>query len=291
MNKQKKREESEEGLMLPKSRNEVLRWCRCFYNYEPTLQRCIDIRARYPITAFAILASDKNVEKFYRHVADGIDLLELMRDASLSLEKFGEAIPILTLQQDPLMDPEFKGNLYGWGSAQLIEPELLEIERDFFDSKPKYSMFVTEDMRRRCSLFKNIGSFPLDRYYVNPIIRKTDPSALRGTPIIQSLFKNLIFRDRIRIKKKVSKEDIAGLIYLDNEMLARMGVPESAIKSKEKIDKIKIKDKDFNRFCTDKRFTFEKWMVDHFFRPLAEKNRFVDKNGELILPQIAWRIN
>ena len=98
-----------ESWLLPKSRQEILNWCRLFYNLEPYVQSIITMHAYYPFSKFDIVCDDPKIEMFYKEQVSNeqFDLFEFMLQASLSYWKFGEAIPFGTMGEDK------KEELYG----------------------------------------------------------------------------------------------------------------------------------------------------------------------------------
>lgn len=203
-----------ESFLLPKSRQEILKWCRIFFNLEAYIQSIITMHADYPFSKFDIITEDPSVTEFYKDVAfsDTFDLYDFIRKASLSYWKFGEAIPFGN------MDKIEGDDRHRWTNFILLEPELVEVRQEIFEDTPHFELVPTEELKQiikssdpmaierqkgipdvvKESILSN-RLIPLDSEAVSLIGRITDPSATRGTPVIQSLFKILIYQDWIRL--------------------------------------------------------------------------------------------
>lgn len=210
-----------ESWVLPKSRQEILKWARIFFNLEPVCQSIIKMHAMYPFSKFDIVTSDPSVTEFYKEMAfnDSFNLYNFILASSLSYRKFGEAIPFGNMAS-------FKGGdgktYYKWDKFILLEPELVEVKQDVWGGTPQFELIPTEDMKKSAekilrgedptleSLRAQIPpailnalqqgkNIPLDPDHVSLIADITDPSATRGTPQIQCCFKALIYQDWIRL--------------------------------------------------------------------------------------------
>src|SRR5579863_5498839 len=58
-----------ESWVLPKSRQEILKWCRIFFNLEPLIQAGVKMHATYPFSKFDIVTPDPSVTEFYKEMA------------------------------------------------------------------------------------------------------------------------------------------------------------------------------------------------------------------------------
>jgi hypothetical protein len=211
-----------DSWVLPKSRQEILKWIRIFFNLEPYIQQITMMHSLYPFSKFDMVVSDPSVKKFYEEMASNgnFNLFEFVCQASLSREKFGEAICFGNMMQDEEADKSGK-KLFRWHNFILLEPELVEIKTDMMTGKKTFEMVPTEEIKALVSsqrpedeerveeLKKNSPelvnavlehrNIKLDESCVSQIARITDPSATRGTSRIQSCFKALILQDWIRL--------------------------------------------------------------------------------------------
>ena len=206
-----------ESWLLPKSRQEILKWARIFFNLEPYIYKIIMMHAQYPFSKFEITTDDDSVTEFYKDMCfnENFDLYEFILDASLSFQKFGEAIPFGTIERGP------EDKYYRWKQFVLLEPELVEVDSDMIEGKKVFELIPNkeltelikstkeEDQARIARLKDNAPAayeavmnnknIPLGEDNVSIIYNKTDPSATRGTSPIQCLFKVLIYQDWIRL--------------------------------------------------------------------------------------------
>ncbi len=211
-----------DSWVLPKSRQEILKWIRIFFNLEPYIQQITMMHSLYPFSKFDLVVSDPTVKKFYEEMASNADfnLFKYICQASLSREKFGEAICFGNLSQDETPAKNGK-KMYRWHNFILLEPELVEIKTDMMSGKKTFEMVPTEEIKALVSstrpedvdqveelkksspelvaAVQEHRNIKLDETCVSQIARITDPSATRGTSRIQSCFKALILQDWIRL--------------------------------------------------------------------------------------------
>jgi len=206
-----------ESWLLPKSRQEILKWIRIFYNLEPYVRNAIDTHSLFPFSKFDIVTEDDSVTEFYKEMAfnENFDLYSFILKASLSYWKYGEAILFGTKEE--VKEGRFKGKKK-WKKFILLEPELVEIKQEVFEDNPYFELVPTKEIssivksrdpmaeKRKEKLPSEIveavkagKNIPLHPKHVSAIVNATDPSATRGTSIIQSVFKSLILLDKARL--------------------------------------------------------------------------------------------
>lgn len=205
-----------ESWLLPKSRQEILKWCRIFFNLEPYVQRITMLHSMYPFSKFDIVVSDPTIKKFYEEMSSNADfnLFDYILQAALSREKFGEAICFGNMEQG-------EDKFWRWHNFVLLEPELVEVKTDMMTGKRTFELIPTEELKalvsstrpedmERVEKMKEQSpelvnailehrNIRLEDECTSMIARITDPSATRGTSPIQSLFKALILQDWIRL--------------------------------------------------------------------------------------------
>jgi len=202
-----------ESWLLPKSRQEILKWVRVFYNLEPYVRSVIDMHAEFPFSRFSLIVEDSSIRDFYEEQCynENFDIFQFLVRASLSYWKFGECIIFSTKGRD-------ESGATVWRSHILLEPELVEVRREIFEEQTYYELIPTEELRALVRASDPVSearkakippiviesvmagrNIPLDPSCVSHIAELTDPSALRGTPLIQSLFKCLIYQDFVRL--------------------------------------------------------------------------------------------
>jgi len=353
-----------ESWLLPKSRQEVLKWIRIFFNLEPFVQNAIIAHALFPFSKFDLVTKDESITKIYKDMVfnKDFDLYEFITQAALSFEKFGEFIAFGNLTKED--------GLYKWKRFILLEPELIEIKSDLISGELIFEMIPPTELKRLVtsmtdeelrnskipqiviSSIRDGKNIPLDSAVTSIVARKTDPSAIRGTSRIQSCFKVLIFQDWLRLGQvayyqrfifpielwsigdmgkdilpdddtlerwrtflssqmiqppyslvvppfvKYEVQSAVGKLlpvlneytYIHDQLLAGLGVTKeflfgggiSITNTKTMAYQKLIK------YYQSVRDLFESWMINKVFRPVAELNKFRDKDKNLILPEIVW---
>lgn len=204
-----------ESWLLPKSRQETCRWARVFYNLNPIVHSVINMHSKYPFSKFEIVCGDPTVKKFYEEMAfnKNFNLFDFIGQASLSYEKFGEALCFGTMEKH--------GNRYIWSKFVLLEPELIDVKSDMMSGKQTFEMVPTAELKQLVTstrtedaeaqkqleewspeivkAIRENRNIRLSDENVSIIANITDPSATRGTSRIQCLFKDLILNDFIRL--------------------------------------------------------------------------------------------
>lgn len=212
-----------ESWLLPKSRQELLKWVKIFYNLEPLVGSITDMHAKYPFSKFKFHCNDKRALEIFNDAFFNLDFdwLQFIYQMSLSYHKYGEAI----------CWGNWNNATRRWDSFICIEPDLMDIKEDPFTGVKSYELIPTIEIKNmvKNSLLKghsenlpevlidsivNNNKIPLDgdgvplnnsdgSPYEPPkiftVARITDPGSTRGTSPIQRLLKVLIFQDKIRL--------------------------------------------------------------------------------------------
>ena len=202
-----------ETWLLPKSRLEILKWCRIYFNLDPYIQSILTMHAQYPISTFRLQYKDKDTEDFFnRKLFEDcqIDWVSFLERLSLSYYVYGEAICWGDWNS-------VKGT---WNDIILIDPALIDYQEDALTGKSVMSLIPTQELKQLVAQALRDGStnlpadyiacvqdnkqIPLDtegvepnyltgRKYVPPtafiFARLLSPGSTRGVPIIQQLFK------------------------------------------------------------------------------------------------------
>ena len=198
-----------ETWLLPRTRAEILRWCRLFFNLDPYINSILTMHAQYPISNFRLSYKDKDTEAFFnRKLFDNKEFswIDFLEQVMLSYFKMGEAVVWADWS-------ESKGT---WNGFSLIDPSLIEYKEDPLSGEVEMSIIPTRELKQmladglkqgrtdipveyiRC--VQENQKIPLDATGTEPnyltgkkyspakvfmLARKTDPGATRGTPITQ----------------------------------------------------------------------------------------------------------
>lgn len=265
-----------DSFNLPKSHQEILKFARIYFNTDPIVQDVITENATLAMPTFDLVTSDAKIGSFYNEMAfnDNFNLNDFMKLFSLSYYKFGEAIPFGNLSEN------LQNGKWSWYNFVLIEPELIYVISDMMTGERSFELVPTcelieavqDPVRSKdfppeiVSAVKEHRNIRLDSENVSMVARLTDPSATRGTSPIQSVFKIIACMDDMRLKRKGSEKDWQ--YYKDQLSLG-----------------LKVSNPLVSRSVRDQ---FERWMLNRYFKPIAEKNGFRSK-GKLILPTIRYK--
>jgi len=203
--------------LMPKSRQETLRWVRLFYSLDPYIHAIVNMHALYPFSMFEITAENEAVTKFYKQMAfnRNFNLYDFILKASLSYQKFGEAIMMGIKDEQEFELKSKKVRFTKWSRFVLFEPEFIEVRQAFFEKEPRYYLQITPTMKEEAKEAKRLGrevteglddllrqnEILLDNQNISAIMNLTDASALRGTSPIQCLLRTLLFQDKIAMLK------------------------------------------------------------------------------------------
>jgi hypothetical protein len=263
---------------MPKSRQEILRWVRIYFNTDPLINNIVTENATLAMPTFDLVTSDSKIGKFYNEMAfnDNFNLNDFMKLFSLSFHKFGEAIAFGNFEED------LQNGKWRWFNFVLLEPELVEIKTDMMIGDRTFELIPTEELKEMVqdpvkskelarqvpellAAVKEHRNIKLDSENISIVARLTDPSATRGTSPIQSCFKIIACMDDMRTKKEGSEKDWE---FYKNQLSLGLKVNSAVSRS--------VRDQ------------FTNWMLNKYFKPIAEKNGFRSK-GKLILPTIRYK--
>jgi len=206
-----------ESWLLPKSRQEILKWARIFFNLEPYVFAITRMHSKFPFSKFEIQVDDPSIQEFYEDMCynEKFNITDFLLKASLCYHKFGEALPFGNMVKG-------KDGLWRWSHFILLEPELIEVKQaDIMTPDLQFEMVPTEELKaiiksskpedmERVTKWRETEpelvaaveegrNIKLDASNVSIIADLTDASATRGTSPIQCLFKVLIYQDWIRL--------------------------------------------------------------------------------------------
>jgi hypothetical protein len=197
----------ESNLMLPKDRKTMNAYNRHYYETDYWVGNIIDLHTYYPLGGFNLISKDKAVEQVFREAADRINLANIVLGVGREFWVFGESYPFL----------EWDKNSGMWGRATIFNPDLIEVKRSPFTDVPLITLIPDAELKRlatsthptdavlRSQLPKQVLEFvlrgeniPLNSRNISQIVRQSLPHDLRGTSIIQRVWKELMLRDAFR---------------------------------------------------------------------------------------------
>lgn len=240
--------------LLPRSRAEIIRWCRLFFNLDPYINSILTMHAQYPICNFRLSYKDKDTEEFFNRKLffnkefSWIDFLEQLM---LSYLKLGEAV----------VWGDFSEANGTWTNFTLIDPALINYKEDPMSGEVEMSIIPTRELKEMIADALKQGrqdvpieyikcvqenhEIPLDASEVEAnyltgrkysparvfmMARRTDPASTRGVPMIQSCFKTLIYSDKIKLAQIACASGDTKVRLLDGQVKTM----EELYKSNEK---------------------------------------------------------
>jgi hypothetical protein len=197
----------ESNLMLPKDRKTMNAYNRHYYETDYWVGNAIDLHTYYPLGGFEIVSKNREVEQLFNHMADKMNLHELVLGVGQDYWIYGEAFPVLNWDKQDGM----------WSGGMVYNPDYMEVSRYILAPKPVISMIPDAELKRiatsthprdmmiREQIPYEILSYvlrgeniPLNPRSVSHVVRKSVPHDVRGTSIIQRVWKELMLRDSLR---------------------------------------------------------------------------------------------
>jgi hypothetical protein len=199
---------------LPTAYKEQVKWRRYFYHNEPIVQSAISLHSQFPLSTFWISHKDKVIRDGFEKMCEDIELFDFLLEALHEYWCNGEVTPF------GFFDDEKEPNV--WDGFILLDPvsvdvqwdplargrrkEVLKLElsktiKDVVDGGPSDEKTgelykkLPEDVKAAC---KKDGKMDLNPIQVSRIKRTGDYFSVRGTSIIDSAFKWLMYRDKLR---------------------------------------------------------------------------------------------
>jgi len=198
-------------LVLPKTRLFKNRWRRFFYLYDPIVGGVIDLHAELPHSGAQLFGTeDESVLNTYLDAVDAVDLFNRLPDITREYLKMGEAFPYFRWD-------DTKGY---FNTMVLQNADFIEIEQSMLAEEPD-AYYLVADPQLRAILENNDPMYrdvkrKLPMEFVRAIVygeklplpfdeddlfiglrKLSSPSEVRGTGIIDRLFRHLIYEDKL----------------------------------------------------------------------------------------------
>lgn len=208
---------------LPRTRKMLLRWAKIFYDWDPYVNSILRMHARYPISEFNFITDDMKQKEFFENVLhqDDWDIIDVMREGSLSWQKNGESICM----------GDWDDKLGLWKGFTWLDPGLIEIEEIPFSGKVKV---YSEIPKKYINLLKSNKANDTEKKKLIPevlieainkgqkyielateerwidgkytpatvcvMVNKSDvgENGLRGLPPMTCILKTLVYQDHLR---------------------------------------------------------------------------------------------
>lgn len=194
------------NLNLPRDRMTMNAWNRNFYDTHPIVKNAITLHATYPISKINVKCKHHKVEQFFNDMAEKIDLFDVISGVALELWRQGEAFPYAELDETNGV----------WSSIVVQNPDYVNVKRSGVSNMPIISLRADEtlkkvvssnhpnDIKLRQQIPANIihhirknQPIPLDNFNVSHLKMLSSPYDTRGTSIIVSCYKMLMWGDKL----------------------------------------------------------------------------------------------
>lgn len=214
-----------DAWLLPKSRVETLRFCQIYYNLDPYIHSILNMHAQYGFSPFTLQYKDPNITELFNKLLtynQDFDWYQFTLDVALSYFKYGEVCAW----------GDWDAARRTWRRFTLLNPAIVDYKEDMMTGHATIELIPTNEMKRivkdaiiqgrrdidplLLDAIENNKKLPLDtegipenvftgQEYIPPKVfmfqRKTDPSAERGTSMLQCLFKDLAYKDTLRLSQ------------------------------------------------------------------------------------------
>lgn len=205
-----------QNLMLPRDRQTMNAWNRAFYDVNPYVRNAINLHSTYPISKLTIKCEDKKVEQFFLDMAERLDLQTVVQNAAGELWQLGECINYASFNESTgSWDHIYQHNpdyirvhasplMTGQPVISLRpDPELMKIINS---NDPEHVMVREQIDPKIIEHVQRNEAIPLDNFNVSHLKMLNRPYDLRGTSIINSVWRQLMLLDKI-YEAKLSQFD------------------------------------------------------------------------------------
>jgi hypothetical protein len=195
------------NLMLPRDLKTMNAWNRHFFSTNPIVRNAITLHATYPISKFSIACEDPKVKSFFEEMFQGMGFQGLLLGLSMEFWKLGEAFPYLELDEQNGI----------WSYGFLHNPDFIRVKTSPLARDPIITLIPDDSLRRvvqgrsptdaklRAQLPQEVvfhimkgEDIPLPNFNISHLKMLNSDYDIRGTSIVQSVYKDLMLYDKIR---------------------------------------------------------------------------------------------
>ena len=196
----------ESNLMLPRDRREVNAWARHYYATDPWVGNALDLHSTYPLSSFGVKSDDPSITKFFNSMLEELNFDSMIYDVGKEYHIIGEVFPY----------SEIDLHTGKWVKIIIQNPDYVEVKSHML-TEPVISLMPDEELKRivtstnpddvalRNQLPQEVLAYvyagkniPLDQTFISHLARKNSPYDVRGTSILTRVFKDLMYRDKLR---------------------------------------------------------------------------------------------
>jgi hypothetical protein len=198
------------NFSLPFDRRTLNQWIRYYQRFHPYVNNCIDLHATFPISDWKHTGiTDKKILDIYEEQKERADILEWCFDASKEYELIGEAFSFWNWDDEfgifdshvPLNPDLLEVQTLNWGStskAVYVYDPPTELKA-LVHTRDEYATELLESLDPVVLESIMAGKkIPLNEFNVVSLLRKASPYESRGTSVILSIIKDLMYEDKLR---------------------------------------------------------------------------------------------
>lgn len=203
------------NFYLPYNYRVLNQWLRYYDKFHPLIRNSLDLHSEVPWSNFSLSLEDVEVLGFYEDMVQDLDLLTFFTRSTREYFSLGESIPYLEWNQD----------LNCFSSLQLLNPDFIKIVVNPFTFKTRFFRDLQSDLdlmrllevrdsdiNRRIDISTILDDTPAEIFealqsrdcieipdtQIAHIARKTNAYDIRGTSLILSCLKDLMYEDKLR---------------------------------------------------------------------------------------------
>jgi hypothetical protein len=247
-----------QNLNLPRQKDVVNAWARAFFVLNPIVQNAINLHSSYPISKLNMKCHNKKVETFFSEMSEELNLLNICIQICQEYWLLGEAFPYADWDEANgkwsrlfLQNPDYIVVKKTLGEPSILIKPDENLKNIVMSNKPSdiaQRRLLPQDMVQSIKKGENIAT---SNFNISHIARILDTSNVRGTGLVNSVFKQLMLMDLIRESEYVQFQDMINplmLISIGNND-ARLG-PEH-LEAYRQVFEQAVYNKDFKIFTHD----------------------------------------
>lgn len=194
------------NLNLPRDRMTMNAWNRVFTDTHPIVKNAITLHSTYPISKINVKCKHRKVEQFFNDMAERIDLFNVIADVAFQFWQLGEVFPYAQLDENNGI----------WDSIVVQNPDYVTVKKSVVANTSIISLRPDEvlkkvvtsnhpsDVKLRAQIPDSIihhvrknEPIPLDNFNVTHLKMLSNAYDSRGTSIIVSCYKMLMWWDKL----------------------------------------------------------------------------------------------
>lgn len=196
------------AIYLPRQIKQKNRWKRWFYDHDEMVGAVLDLHAELPYSKAEIMVDDPSIKRHVEECMENTKFFSHLPLIDLEYLKMGEVFihtpwdaskgmwSHIILHNPDFVEVRFSPFADSESSIELVPDD--ELKSLLHSTKPEEQQLkkkIPKDIVRRVLTGKNIL---LDSREITHIARKSNPYDVRGTSIIERLFRLLMFEDKLR---------------------------------------------------------------------------------------------